>query len=40
MYLGKLLELAPTDEIFNSPKDPYTRQLLSAVPSLLQETPA
>ncbi len=40
MFLGKLLELAPTDEIFNSPKDPYTRQLLSAVPSLLQETPA
>ncbi|GAB3814475.1 ATP-binding cassette domain-containing protein [Tessaracoccus terricola] len=37
MYFGKVVELAPTNEIFDSPQDPYTKKLLSAVPSLLQE---
>jgi peptide/nickel transport system ATP-binding protein len=32
MYLGKLLELAPTDELFDHPQHPYTRALLAAVP--------
>ena len=32
MYVGKIAELAPTDEIFNAPKHPYTAALLSAVP--------
>lgn len=32
MYAGKVVELAPTDELFNDPKHPYTRTLLSAVP--------
>ncbi|AOG28669.1 ATP-binding cassette domain-containing protein [Cutibacterium avidum] len=35
MYSGHILELADTDEIFDHPKDPYTRKLLGAVPSLL-----
>jgi peptide/nickel transport system ATP-binding protein len=32
MYVGKLVELASTDEIFTNPKHPYTEALLSAVP--------
>ena len=32
MYLGKLVELAECDELFNNPMHPYTRALLQAVP--------
>nr|WP_299502710.1 ABC transporter ATP-binding protein [uncultured Rhizobium sp.] len=34
MYLGRLAELAPRDEIFANPLHPYTRALLSAVPEI------
>lgn len=34
MQAGKVVEHAATDEIFNAPKDTYTRQLLEAVPKL------
>lgn len=34
MYLGHLVEEAPTDEIFEHPMHPYTQTLLSAVPSI------
>ena len=32
MYLGKVMELATTEEIFNSPHHPYTKALLTAIP--------
>jgi peptide/nickel transport system ATP-binding protein len=32
MYVGRIVELAETDEIFSAPKHPYTAALLSAVP--------
>ncbi|BBF44879.1 oligopeptide transport ATP-binding protein OppF [Lachnospiraceae bacterium KM106-2] len=32
MCQGKLVELAPTEELFESPSHPYTKALLSAIP--------
>ncbi len=32
MYLGQMVELADSDELFRNPKHPYTRALLSAIP--------
>ena len=34
MYLGKLVELGDTREVFDEPRHPYTRSLLAAVPRI------
>lgn len=34
MYLGQLVEKAPSEELFKNPMHPYTRALLSAIPNV------
>ncbi len=34
MYLGRLVETAPTKQLFEAPRHPYTKALFSAIPSL------
>jgi peptide/nickel transport system ATP-binding protein len=34
MYLGKVVETGPAEQVFNAPRHPYTRALLSAIPRL------
>lgn len=37
MYAGRIVETAPTEELFDSPKHPYTQGLLTSVPRLTGE---
>jgi len=34
MYAGELLEVGPTDKIFNKPTNPYTKGLLNSLPNI------
>jgi peptide/nickel transport system ATP-binding protein len=34
MYLGRIVEIAKSRELFDNPRMPYTRMLLGAVPDL------
>jgi len=38
MYLGRVMEQGPVDDIFHAPKHPYTKALLRSIPSLYGET--
>lgn len=34
MYAGRMIEIGPTDQIFNNPKHPYTQMLIGALPKV------
>ncbi len=37
MYLGRIVEIGRTEDIFNAPRHPYTRALLDSAPRLAQD---
>lgn len=37
MYLGKIAEIAPTEDFFSNPQHPYTKMLLSSIPVVSEE---
>jgi peptide/nickel transport system ATP-binding protein len=38
MYLGEVMELGPTEQVFTDPAHPYTESLLSAIPGSIADT--
>ncbi len=40
MYLGRIVEVAPTERLFADPRHPYTRGLLAAIPRLTDDPEA
>lgn len=40
MYLGQLVETGPTEQLFEKPLHPYTKALLSAIPSVDIDNPS
>jgi oligopeptide/dipeptide ABC transporter ATP-binding protein len=39
MYLGRIVEYGPTEEIFQDPKHPYTQALIEAMPRMSAKAP-
>jgi peptide/nickel transport system ATP-binding protein len=35
MYLGRVMETGPVDDIFHRPQHPYTRALLESIPTMI-----
>lgn len=38
MYLGRVMETGPVDDIFHNPQHPYTKSLLKSIPTVQTET--
>ncbi len=38
IYMGRIVEIAPTEDLFENPRHPYTQALLAAAPSLERRT--
>jgi peptide/nickel transport system ATP-binding protein len=38
MYLGRVVEMGPVDDIFHAPKHPYTKALLQSIPSVQSQS--
>jgi peptide/nickel transport system ATP-binding protein len=38
MYMGKIVEYGPVDQVLNHPQHPYTKTLLAAVPKIKAES--